>query len=171
MPRMTIPLMNNYACLALAEETEAARVQLYDLVPRFSKEALTTGDVEKEDNVRGILCHVTGAAFSYACWIARVLGRLDPEQEKKDKAAFLARVRAITDGPGFEEASRSAAERYYSVLSTVTAKELEAVHSTNWGTPMEVECMLEHALVHLLRHRRQLEIHLGIRERGKIAEA
>jgi hypothetical protein len=34
---------------------------------------------------------------------------------------------------------------------------------------MEVESMLEHALVHLMRHRRQLEIHLGLRDPGTIA--
>lgn len=38
--------------------------------------------------------------------------------------------------------------------------------TTNWGETMAVETMMEHALVHLMRHRRQLEIHLGLRPRG-----
>jgi uncharacterized damage-inducible protein DinB len=166
---MTLPLMRNRACLALAEENETARIAFNDLLPRFPAEAFTTGDVEKEDNVRGILCHVNCASFSYACWIARVLGRLDPAREKEEKAAFFAEVKSLTSASGFEDASRRAAERYYAVLATVTEDELGTAHTTNWGKPMEVESMLEHALVHLMRHRRQLEIHLGLRDPGTIA--
>jgi uncharacterized damage-inducible protein DinB len=166
---MQIPLMKTRACLALAEETETARGALYRLLPRFPREAFTTGNVETEDNVRGILCHVTFAIFSYACWMRRVLGRLDPAVEKMEKAAFLDRVRSATTAGEFEEASRWASERFYGALSECTAEDLEKQFKTNWGELLGVEMMMEHALVHLLRHRRQLEIHLGDRPRGTIA--
>lgn len=158
-----IPRMKTRACLALAEETEAARVALYSLLGAFPPEAFTTGDVETEDNVRGVLCHVTFALRSHACWVARVLGRLDPEEESREKAAFLAHVRAQADAAGFEEASRQAAGRHYAVVATVTEEDLAREFRSNWGVTFAVEAMLEHAVVHLLRHKRQLEIHLGRR--------
>jgi uncharacterized damage-inducible protein DinB len=140
---MELPVMKTRAALALAEETEAARQELYSYLPRFPEETFRTGDVKTEDNVRGIMVHVTFAIFSYACWLQRVLGRLDLEVEKARKKAFLDRVEAITTAEGFEEASR-------------------------WGSMMNVESMMEHALVHLMRHRRQLQIHLGLRKGGEI---
>jgi uncharacterized damage-inducible protein DinB len=166
---MNIPLMKNRACLALAEETETARQALYKLVPRFPRETLAAGDPKKEDNVRGILCHVVLAGHSYGCWIRRVLGRLDPDQEKADKKAFRDRVFAITTAEGFDETSRWAIESYYAAMAECSEEDLNREFKTNWGDTLGVEMMMEHALVHLLRHRRQLEIFLGDRERGKTA--
>jgi uncharacterized damage-inducible protein DinB len=160
---MDLPLMKSRACLALAEETETARRSLYALLPRFPREALTDGNTETEDNPRGILCHVTFATFSYGCWIRRVRGHLDPGVEKEEKAAFLARVRSLTRAAEFEEASDWASTYYYETLARVEPDELEREFQANWGSTMGVELMMEHALVHLLRHRRQLEILLGDR--------
>jgi len=159
--------MQTRACLALCEETEAERQRLYQLLPRLSPEAIATGNVETEDNVRGILCHVTFAIFSYACWMERVVGRLDPEREKEAKQAFLGEVRSQTSAEGFEAASRAASEHYYRVASDLSADELDREFRTNWGATMPLELMLEHALAHLMRHRRQIEIHLGLRPAGR----
>jgi uncharacterized damage-inducible protein DinB len=164
-----LPRMRSRAALALAEETEIARIELYSLLPRFPAASLAEGNVEAVDNVRGILYHVTGASYSYGCWIRRVLGRLDPEVEKRDKDAFLARVLAQTDAAGFQDASGWAIERYYAALAEVTDPEMSRVFPSNWEAPYEIEAMMEHALVHLIRHRRQLQVFLGLRERGEIA--
>lgn len=164
MTSVEIPPMTLRACRALAEEHEAARAHLYGLLGRFPESAFTTGNIETEDNVRGILCHVTASIFSYACWIERVLGRLDPEVEKREKAAFLADVRAQSSADGFAEASRRGAHRFYRALSPIASEqELEREFKSNWGPTYCVEAMIEHALVHLIRHRRQIEIHLGLR--------
>src|SRR5512147_3214913 len=117
---MKLPLMKTRACLALAEETETARRDLYALLERFPAESFTTGNVETEDNVRGILCHVTFAIFSYGCWMDRVLGRLDPGVEKENKAEFLSRVRSAASARDFTMASEWASETYYGALAATT---------------------------------------------------
>ena len=160
---MELPLMRTRAALALAEENETARRDLYALLPRFPGSELTTGNVETEDNLRGIVCHVTFAMYSYSCWMRRVRGLLDPEVEKKDKAAFLARVQSMTKAEQFDEASRWASRHYYETLAEVKKDELEQEYKSNWGETISIELMMEHALVHLLRHRRQLQIFLGDR--------
>jgi uncharacterized damage-inducible protein DinB len=165
---MDLPIMKNRACLALAEETEAARQALYALLPRFPQEAFISGNVDTEDNVRGILCHVTFAILSYGLWIERVLERVDPALEKERKVTFLARVRSLSSAAEFEDASREASEVYYRALAGTSVEELDLEFKTNWGGIMGIEGMMEHALVHLLRHRRQLQIHLGLRPAGEI---
>ena len=160
---MDVPLMRTRAALALAEENETARRDLYALLPRFSPETLATGNVETEDNVRGILCHVTASMYSYSCWMRRVRGQLDPKIEKRDKQAFLDRVRSFTRAEEFEAASRWASAHYYETLADVRQDELEQEHKSNWGETLSIELMMEHALVHLIRHRRQLQIFLGDR--------
>jgi predicted enzyme related to lactoylglutathione lyase/uncharacterized damage-inducible protein DinB len=160
---LPVPPMRASAARALCEENEAARLELYALLPRFPAEAFTTGNVETEDNVRGILCHTTACILSYACWIQRMLGRLDPEREKAEKADFLARVYSLTTPAEFEAASRQATTRYYAVAAELTGPDLEREFQSNWRETLTIELMMEHALVHLLRHRRQLEIHLGLR--------
>lgn len=165
---MTLPHMTTRAALALAEENEAERLRLYQLLPRFPDVAFTEGNPETEDNLRGILCHVTFAIFSYSCWMRRVLSRLDPGVEKSMKAAFLERVRGCATATAFTEASEWAATHYYDSLGEIGAEELSREFTTNWGETMAVETMMEHALVHLMRHRRQLEILLGMRPRGAL---
>lgn len=168
---MDLPVMNSRPALALAEEHESERRRLYDLLPRFAPDAFEIGNVETEDNLKGILNHVTFAIFSYSAWIRRVLGRLDPAREKEQKAEFLSRVRQITTAPGFVEAADWAARHYCETLAEVTPDELGREFRTNWGETMTVEAMMEHALVHQMRHRRQLEIMLGLRPRGQVRAA
>ena len=168
---LDLPVMRSRAVLALAEETETARQALYALVPRLPAEALATGNVETEDNVRGIMCHVTFASYSYSCWMRRVRGLLDPAVEKQQKADFLARVRELKQGSEFEEASRWAAAHYYETLAGVGNEELEKEWKSNWGETISTELMMEHALVHLIRHRRQLQIMLGDRPQRPVRDA
>lgn len=158
-----IPPMRARACVVLAEEHESARLSLCALLSRFPKEAFATGKADTEDNVRGIMCHVVSANFNYACWISRVLERLDPDVEKQEKEAFRARVRSFTTAEALEEASRIAATRYYAALAEIAPDDFDRDFKSNWGPMFSIEGMLEHALVHLIRHRRQLEVQLGMR--------
>jgi uncharacterized damage-inducible protein DinB len=155
--------MRARASVVLAEEHESARLSFCEVFARFPSEAFVTGQVDTVDNMRGILCHVIAANFSYGCWILRVLGRLDPEVEKQEKAAFLSRVRSFTSAEEFERGSRDAATRYYAALAEIAPDDFDRDFKTNWGPMLSIEAMLEHAFAHLIRHRRQLEVMLGMR--------
>lgn len=163
---MNLPIMTTRPALALAEEHEFERRRLYSLLPHFPAEACATGNVEAEDNLRGIMSHVTFAIFSYSCWLRRVLGRMSPDDEKAQKADFLDQVQRITTASGFTDAAEWASRHYYDTLADLMPGDLDREFKTNWGETMSVETMLEHALVHQMRHRRQLEVMLGRRARG-----
>jgi uncharacterized damage-inducible protein DinB len=106
-------------------------------------------------SVRNVCAHVCGAARGYANALRKARGL--PHDEKRipvDPASFhtaddvrqrLASALQYTEG---------ALEGYYDAdEATVMALRFEMA----WGQTYDPEILLEHAIVHLLRHRRQLE--------------
>ena len=97
------------------------------------------------------LCgHVLMAARGYLTrigeWVGRPVADVDPSQ---DAAEIAGRA------PQFAEDVLSAYRRH---LALVRAEELEKQeHRTRWGELMSVEMLLEHAVVHPMRHGIQLE--------------
>ncbi|HTO89489.1 MAG TPA: DinB family protein [Candidatus Sulfotelmatobacter sp.] len=94
--------------------------------------------------------HVMMAARGYLTrigeWVQRPVTDVD---DSKDASAIAARL------PEFAEMVLKAYPRH---LAQVTDDELDKqVHKTRWGDLMSVEMLLEHAVVHPMRHRIQLE--------------
>ena len=89
-------------------------------------------------------------------WVQRPVTDVD---DTKDTAAIAARL---------SEFAQHVLEAYPRHLSRVTDDELDKqVHKTRWGDLMSVEMRLEHAVVHPMRHRIQLERMLE--SAGKVA--
>jgi len=82
-----------------------------------------------------LMRHPLRSCRGYLTWLCEVLGRPDPR---------------VPDPP---EAERVAAQgaAYLKVLDSFDT------HNARWGAPMTVEAMFEHAVVHPMRHRFQLE--------------
>ena len=94
--------------------------------------------------------HVLLAARNYLTRIGEWVGRPVTDVDAcQDPGEALGRAEAFA-------ADVLAAYRRH--LAEVTTEELEAqVHRTRWGELMSVENLLEHAVVHPMRHRLQLE--------------
>ena len=104
--------------------------------------------------------HVLMAARGYVTrigeWVGRPVTDVDASQDPRDVAA-----RATT----FAGEVLNAYRRH---LAEITDEELEPqTHRTRWGELMSVENLLEHAVVHPMRHRIQLERILENREAMK----
>jgi uncharacterized damage-inducible protein DinB len=94
--------------------------------------------------------HVLRAARNYLTWIGECVGRpvTDVDQDN-DTESVAAKGRAFLD-------EVLAAWRRH--LAAVEDPELDVQgHRSRWGEPYTIEQMLEHAVVHPMRHRRQLE--------------
>src|SRR5262249_6447532 len=79
-------------------------------------------------------------------WVGRPVGDVDMNP---DPRALASR------GSAFADEVLAAYRRH---LAALTDQELEPqVHRTRWGDLMSVENLLEHAVVHPMRHRIQLE--------------
>jgi hypothetical protein len=97
--------------------------------------------------------HVLSAAGRYMIWLTQRLGLPDP---------------AIADAPPVEEIGARAdaylehvLERWRTPLRDVPEARFAEAHRSNWGEDFTLESMLEHAVVHPMRHALQLEELMG----------
>ncbi len=107
---------------------------------------LGTGHYASE---QALLRHVLGAAAGYLRWIADKLELGDagvevvpePETIEERADAYLEHV----------------LERWREVLRDAPGERFGETYRANWGEELSIESMLEHAVVHPMRHALQLE--------------
>jgi uncharacterized damage-inducible protein DinB len=142
---------------ALLDEYEKAVEELIDLIKTVSPTELTTVvDRQTKDpdcvSIQTILTHVVRAGYGYVNYIRRNLGEtidvipgksLSSTQayELALRAMFASNVQLFEDYPHLQ------------LEETEMTKKI----CTNWGQYYDPEQLLEHAIVHILRHRRQIE--------------
>jgi hypothetical protein len=103
-----------------------------------------------------LLRHVLGAARGYMTWMCEVLAMPDPEIRAAPEPALLAQ-----DPDSYME---HVLERWRASLQDVGDEQLDAPeYLTRWGTLYSIDAMLEHAVVHPIRHTFQLEELMGER--------
>jgi len=105
---------------------------------------------ESYENRERLLGHVLMAARGYLTRIGEWVGRpVSDVDASKDPYEIAGRAAAFAD---------EVLEAYPRHLAAITIEELEPqTHKTRWGDVMSVENLLEHAVVHPMRHRIQLE--------------
>ena len=107
------------------------------------------GDADYESAER-LVTHVQGAARGYLTWIREVLG--DPITDLeivRDPAIVVPRLDA------YLAETLDAWPRHLARL--VDAQLAPAAYKSRWGEMFTIDQMLEHAVVHPMRHRIQLE--------------
>jgi uncharacterized damage-inducible protein DinB len=94
--------------------------------------------------------HVIRAARNYLTWIGDCVGRPVTDLDLDNDTVSVA-----AKGRAFLDAVLAAWRRH---LAALEDRELEAAtFKSRWGTDYNIEQMLEHAVVHPMRHRIQLE--------------
>ncbi|HET7224178.1 MAG TPA: DinB family protein [Candidatus Eisenbacteria bacterium] len=142
---------------AVMDETERAAAELERVFARVTDahyEVIVDPDTQDEDcrSIQTIVRHVIQAGYGYANRTRRVLGiavtREAGEVGLFPRAQFPRELRAMLD---------------YTIETLEGRWEMpweEQVNhpvETPWGGRFTIELLLEHGIVHLLRHRRQLE--------------
>ncbi|MEO8516775.1 MAG: DinB family protein [Flavobacterium sp.] len=142
---------------AILDEYSKAIIELQEVIKNITPSDLTTIVDQTTQNpdcksIQTILTHVVGSGYSYSIYI----------QELKNSSA---RIR--------QKNTRESASDYIDDLNSVLAftfetfsdfedhefEEFEVVKKikTSWGQIYDIEQIMEHAIVHILRHRRQIE--------------
>ena len=141
-------LMDEYA---RAAEDFCRVVEGFDLA-RFDAERPSSNP--NTVSARAICLHVIGAAHRYAHYIRKARGvdfveryDADPAQLRSPQEVRMLLAEGILLTEETVEPLLNAAEREIQALSFVV----------RWGPRYDPEMILEHAVCHLLRHRRQLE--------------
>ena len=140
---------------ALMDEYERAAEELKRLVERIPDDDFTriVDPQTKDEDCRSaqtIMSHVVRAAYGYADYIREQLSIESTRPQPK----LLSRLESLEQ--------LDAALRY--TVQTLdgrwemSAEEISGiVIKSRWGAVYDAEGLLEHAIVHLLRHRRQME--------------
>lgn len=143
---------------ALMDEHERALIELIELSETYSQEQfIRIVDTEtKDDNCRSvqtILNHVMKAGYAYSNYIRDKFSKpITSEPQSIDKIENISEI------------TSALTKMFDYMLETVegmygfTDKELgNHIINTRWDATIDIDMLLEHAIVHLLRHRRQLE--------------
>jgi hypothetical protein len=139
------------AVSALLAEWERARcavvTQVEGFEPAFLGVRLPAGH---EPTVLHVLRHLVGGAYTMTRYVLHAVAIPPPPK-------VGLRATDITGIPTFVQASAESAAYTRSALAGIADEDLGRPVAARWGKAYTVESMLEHSLVHFLRHRRQLE--------------
>ena len=140
---------------ALMDLFEEAAEELGRLIEELTDDEFVAvrnpaADEEDSRSIRGIVHHVVRAGYAHANYVrlalsapgSRVEVPLATRRESLEQLAMMVAYMAATLEGRWE----------------MTDEEMEAVEiQSRWGPAYDLEQMLEHAVVHVLRHRRQIE--------------
>ena len=148
----------NGAIGALLDEYERAISELKMAISELNPYELevvvddTTDDVDCK-SIQTILTHVIQSGYTYAVEIRHWLGE---EAEYRDKETFNNSQdynSALTQMFNFTETLFNEHP-----IVELTEFDLNKKIKVRWGQIFDVEQLMQHAIVHILRHRRQIEI-------------
>ena len=147
----------NGAIGALLDEYERAVKDLQTVISPLTPEELTK-IVDKQTNdpdcvsIQTILSHVVCSGYGYIVYIRKHCGEELNffERERLDSVALY--HTALTEMFRYNE-------QFFEDYPNVSIEELnnDKKIKTRWGQLFDIEQLLEHAIVHILRHRRQIE--------------
>ena len=142
---------------ALLDEYERVIGELQQTITGLSdKELVTVTDPHtSDDNCRSIqtvLSHVVNSAYSYAIYILHAYGYQMVRPEKRYHPRVNDYIKDLSDALAFT----------LMVFQDIRDSELEQPDNdkkilTRWGQVYDIEQLMEHAIVHVMRHRRQIE--------------
>ena len=128
--------------------------RLVEALPADKFEAVRPGDDPDTVSIRAVCAHAIGAAYRYADYIrvARGASATEPFRFPESRLDSPADVRGhLRDALRYTE---KALEGLYEASESEVAA---ITFQVRWGPTYDPEMILEHGIVHLLRHRRQVE--------------
>ena len=148
---------NNGAVGALLDEYEKAIQELIEVIQGITTEELTILiDKTTEDpdclSIQTILTHVIRAGYGYAIEIKNHVG--EAVAFKKGVELHSAKTYEVELMKMFAY-TQQLFEEYPDIV--IEEKEHEKKIQVKWGQHYDIEQLMEHAIVHILRHRRQVE--------------
>jgi len=142
---------------ALLDEYERALADLKKVIESVTDDELCViADAETKDedcrSIQTVMAHVVYAGYGYATSIHNLKGHNKIRPPKNPRSTSAEYVQDLTGVFAFTE----------KVLQEFNDNELEQHDNSlkikaGWGQIYDTEQMMEHAIVHILRHRRQIE--------------
>jgi uncharacterized damage-inducible protein DinB len=148
---------NNGAIGALLDEYEKALTELKNEINSLTvSELLQVVDAETNDldcrSIQTILAHVVCSGYGYAIYIRNHEGEQLDFRQKIKRVTVEAYCQDLDEMFAFNE-QVFADYPNVNLEEKVDSKKIK----TRWGQVFDVDQLMEHAIVHILRHRRQIE--------------
>ena len=145
----------NGAIGALMDEYERAAAELRRLIERIPEDdfvRVVDSRTKDEDcrSVQTIMSHVVRAAYGYADYIREQFSMTSTRPQPK----LLSREESFEQ---FDASLKYTVQTLEGKWEMSSEEISVTVIKTRWGAVYDVEGLLEHAIVHILRHRRQIE--------------
>jgi uncharacterized damage-inducible protein DinB len=147
----------NGANKALLDEYHKAIKELAAVIEPITDTELTTIiDKNTKDldciSIQSILTHVICSGYGYTIYIENSLGNNKPRLEKVALETTKLYIENL-------ELMYKYCENCFESFSNLNLEELQNDKKilVNWGQLYDIEQLMEHAIVHILRHRRQIE--------------
>ena len=144
---------------ALQDEYERAAADLVLALGSISEEeylAHRAGEVDFLQSIQKIMHHVISSAYGYASKIRKTIG---VEATKVKLNEGMTKAESIATLKQALQYSADSFENHW----TMKDDDLDGIKMmTPWKVEYSIEQMMEHAIVHILRHRRQIERILNI---------
>jgi uncharacterized damage-inducible protein DinB len=140
---------------ALMDEYERAAGELRRLVEQITDEEFVrvVDSQTKDDDCRSVqtvMSHVVGAGYGYADYIREQFSVASSRPPRR----LLSRQESLEQ---LDAALRYTAQTLEGRWEMSDAEISGTVIKSSWGVVYDLEQLLEHAIVHVLRHRRQIE--------------
>ena len=144
-------MFKSNAVRSLVELHEVELGRFYDLWEKFRASGTPLPETDDPSYVSAehLGGHVFRAARNYLTWIGEGVNRPVADVDTDTDAASIARK-----GRAFVDEVLAAWRRH---LARLEDRELSTARKSGWGEHYSIEQMLEHAVVHPMRHRVQLE--------------
>jgi len=140
---------------AVMDEYERAAAEFKNLITRISESdfvKIVDTDTKDEDcrSVQTIVSHVTNSGYGYANYIRDwfAIPKSSPERRLLSQKEFLTE---------FEKMLVYNSETLQDKWEYSDEDIMKVKMVVRWGPQYDLEQLLEHAVVHILRHRRQIE--------------
>lgn len=141
---------------AMMDEYERAAGDLrawIERIPAEEYQKIADPDTNDEDcrSLQTIVSHVVGAGYSYAAYLRTAFGMDATRPPRGLQLEYGDRLRAFDAMMDYTRATLDG--RW-----TMGDDEQQGVRiESRWGSVYDLEQLMEHAIVHILRHRRQIE--------------
>jgi len=140
---------------AVMDEYDRAAAELKNLIGKISEaDFIKIVDTKTKDDdcrsVQTIVSHVTNSGFGYANYIRDwfSIPKNSPERKLLSKDEFFSR---------FDKMIEYNSETLEGKWEYPDEEIMKVKMIVRWGPQYDLEQLLEHAVVHILRHRRQIE--------------
>lgn len=139
---------------ALLDEYERAIIALQHVIADVTDiELATIADPTTADpdciSIQTVMHHVVNSGFGYATYIRR----LENTQTERPQTNLRTNVNDYIND--LHQMFAFTVDTFANINDEMAAQS-EKIHST-WGVVYDMEQLMEHAIVHILRHRRQIE--------------